>query len=309
MAVQPDVLVATTDRLDREDLRVELRGIVAALAANGVRALVADWHDETADWAAAPAVLLRTVWDYPEHLDAFGMWLDRLDAVGATVVNPVHVARWNLDKSYLLDLAAHGAAIVPLVVADAGDTVTATDEVLVVKPRRGVGGVGARLLRPGAATLLTTDSVVTPFQSRIAEGELSVFVVDGEMVVCVRKLPAPDGWLVHPHWGGRYALEPDCPPEARAAAEVTFAAVGAAVGHAGLCYLRVDLVASDEGPWRVLEVEALEPSFYCDVTPLVAAAVAASMARRLAGHQREAGGAASDAATNAESGTGQDASP
>ncbi|MDQ1682552.1 MAG: hypothetical protein QOH99_1093 [Frankiaceae bacterium] len=281
MGAAADVLVATTSRLDREDMRVELAGILRALSANGVSAQVADWHDTTVDWAAAGAVLLRTVWDYPEHLVEFGAWLDRLEALGATVVNPARVARWNLDKAYLLDLAEHGAPIVPLVLADAGETVTAVDEVLVVKPRRGVGGVGARLVQPGTDTLLTADSVVTPFQSRIAEGELSVFVVDGEMIACVRKVPAAQGWLVHPRWGGRYVLEPLCPTAARAAAEVTFAAVGAAVDVAGLCYMRVDLVASDEGAWRVLEVEALEPSFYCDVTPLVADAVGAAMARRL----------------------------
>ena len=281
MDATPEVLVATTARLDRDDMRVELAGIMRALTAHGVSAAVADWHDPAVDWAAASAVLLRTVWDYPDHLDAFAHWLARLEAAGATVINPVHVARWNLDKAYLLDLAARGAPIVPLAVAAAGDTVRAADEVLVVKPRRGVGGIGARLLQPGDETVLTADSVVTPFQERIREGELSVFVVDGAMVTCVRKMPPADGWLVHPHWGGRYVLEPDCPPAARSAAEVTFAAVGAAVGHAGLCFMRVDLVASDDGAWRVLEVEALEPSFYCDVTPLVADAVGAAVARRL----------------------------
>jgi len=277
----PDVLVATTARLDRDDLRVELAGIQRALTANGVHAVIADWHDPAVDWTGARAVLLRTVWDYPDHLAAFGGWLDRLASLGVTVINPVRVARWNLDKAYLLDLASHGAPIVPLVVAGAGETVRAVDAVLVVKPRRGVGGIGARLVHPGEATLLTADSVVTPFQPRIAEGELSVFVVDGAMVTCVRKVPADAGWLVHPHWGGRYVLEPDCPAAARAAAEVTFAAVGAAVGLDGLCYLRVDLVAAVDGAWRVLEVEALEPSFYCDVTPLVADAVGAAVARAI----------------------------
>ena len=61
MGAAPDVLVATTGRLDRDDMRVELAGILRALAANGVRAEVADWHDGMVDWAAPGAVLLRMV--------------------------------------------------------------------------------------------------------------------------------------------------------------------------------------------------------------------------------------------------------
>ena len=60
--------------------------------------------------------MLRSPWDYVHHLDEFIAWAERVERrVGA--VEPARSSlRWNTHKSYLLDLQARGAPIVPTVV-------------------------------------------------------------------------------------------------------------------------------------------------------------------------------------------------
>lgn len=277
------ILLATTRRVDFPDLVDETDGAVRALDALGLRSTPAAWHDEGIDWSTSAVVLIRTTWDYPEFIDDFCVWLDHLDTHDAVVINPTTVIRWNLRKTYLIDLEQRGVEIVPVEFAPAGTEVRAGAARLVTKPVIGVGSNGARLLEPRERYKVESDSLVSPFQERIMEGELSVFIVDGAPVHTIRKLPSVTDWRVQPQWGGRYTSEEHPPEGAMAAALHAFEVIEARFADgSGLCFLRVDLVQSDRGTWRVLEVEAIEPSFYTAQTPAIVDAVARSVRRRLA---------------------------
>ncbi len=277
-----DVVVATTERVDFAELAGESKAMVAALGRAGVSAVLRAWHDDRGPWSDAQLVLVRTTWDYPDHLPEFESWLRALEAADVQVVNPVAAMRWNLRKSYLLDLAAHGAAIIPVELAPAGSTLEPAGHVRVMKPQVGAGSSGARLVAAGERIEVPYEAVVNPFLPKVAGGERSVFVVEGRVVSVFRKTPSPDDWRVQTEWGGRYELEDDVPTGVIEAGLKAYDVTDAIVGRGTLCYLRVDLIEREDGEWLVVEVEGIEPSLYLAVTPAVGDAVAVAVRRRLA---------------------------
>ncbi len=55
----------------------------------GIRVVPVVWSDESVDWAGFDLIVLRAMWDYHMHVDAFFQWLQRLEALNAPVWNPV----------------------------------------------------------------------------------------------------------------------------------------------------------------------------------------------------------------------------
>jgi len=119
----------------------DLEPLLAELARRGVSAEAAVWSDPSVDWSVYDLIVMRSPWDYSLRLAEFLEWLGSLDA--ARVLNPPALIRWNLDKRYLLDLEAHGVAIVPTVVASTLAEVRAAAETIggriVIKPNVGAG--------------------------------------------------------------------------------------------------------------------------------------------------------------------------
>jgi hypothetical protein len=97
-------LVSTAEAREQDQ---DLPPLLAAFEDAGLRATIADWDDAAVDWSRFNFALIRSPWNYMQHLDAFLAWADRAAAV-TTVLNPPELIRWNTDKSYLLDLAARG---------------------------------------------------------------------------------------------------------------------------------------------------------------------------------------------------------
>jgi hypothetical protein len=62
-------------------------------------------------------VLLRNTWDYHRQIAAFRAWLDFLDNRQIRVLNPTTLLRWNMDKSYLQQLAERHIKTLPTIFA------------------------------------------------------------------------------------------------------------------------------------------------------------------------------------------------
>jgi glutathione synthase/RimK-type ligase-like ATP-grasp enzyme len=229
-------------------------------------------------------VVLRSPWDYVERPEDFTRWLDGLDAAGGTVHNATELVRWNLHKSYLVDLAARGVSTVPTLVLARGRPVTLgalpwAD--VVIKP---AVGASARLtvhtgrVSPTDAQhhldqlLAAEDVVVQPFLPSIADhGEISVIVVAGDVTHAVQKRPAHGDWRVQHELGG--TVTPIAvTPELRAAAMATIAALDPAP-----TYARVDLVRDRDGRLLLIEVELIEPELWFDLAPRAATRLAAAV--------------------------------
>ena len=93
-----------------------------ACAAVGIELDHRVWSDPEVPWGEYDLVVVRSTWDYLEHLDLFRAWLARVGALGI-LHNPARVIAWNLDKRYLLDLAAAGVPVIPTAVCVTSDDV------------------------------------------------------------------------------------------------------------------------------------------------------------------------------------------
>ncbi|MGA2837237.1 MAG: hypothetical protein ABSF84_11630 [Acidimicrobiales bacterium] len=274
----------------------------AAFAAAGIGLDHRIWSDTDVPWAGYDLVVVRSTWDYLDHLEEFHAWLDRMDRLGS-LHNPAPVIAWNLDKRYLLDLAGAGVPVIPTrVCGDGRDVAGALAGVpgeVVVKPvvsagsrltgRFAAGDPGARrladrILDEGIAVLVqpAVPSVAT-------DGEVSTLSFDGTISHSVRKGPllALGGGLV----GGSSAerLRPEVlTPAGRAVVEVASDAVGRLVGERfgvddPLLYSRIDVVALDDGTEVVLEVELAEPAFLLSADAAAAERFVAAVVRHATG--------------------------
>ena len=142
----------------------------------------------------------------------------------------------------------------------------------VVKPAVSVGAIGASRISIGGggqrATALAEaapdgEVLVQPFMAGVADGEVSILVLDGEVSHAVRKVPAAGDFRVHEFYGGtEVAHEPTS-----AELEPRGGGAGGGADRPPLLYARVDCVADDLGVPRLMELELIEPSLFLPYAP------------------------------------------
>lgn len=281
-----EVLLVTCADLPDGEPAGEL--LVADLAGRGIAARWVAWDDPEVDWTSAGVVAARSPWDYEGRRDEFLAWAR---GVGPALLNGAEVFAWNTDKAYLVELGGLVPVVPTVSVEDESELAPAVAGFFpaVVKPRVGAGGRGVVVFdgEPGGPEGLDESQlkmgpwVVQPLVESVrTEGETSVFVLGGEVVSQVRKVPAPGEIRVHEQYGGRNEPVP-VTDEAAGVARRAVAAVESLLGGR-LDYARVDLMRDDEGVLVVSEVEATEPGLYLDLVPENAAAFGAVVERSLA---------------------------
>jgi hypothetical protein len=263
---------------------VDVPHLERALAGAGVTFEWAAWDDVSVDWSRYRAAWLRSPWNYIDDVEAFLSWIDDVGSC-TEVWNPPDIVRWNAHKSYLLDLASRGVPVVPTVLVERGRPLDLTElsarngwREVVVKPAVAVGAIGARVVRVDDGDddeRTEIDRLVQPLVPEIAEGEVSMVAIDGEVTHAVRKRPAPGDFRVHVEYGGREEAHPPTPDEL-ALARKALDAVGRP-----LLYARIDCVVTSAGP-LLMELELIEPSLFLPLAPAasldrLAAAVAGRM--------------------------------
>ena len=254
------------------------------------------WDDATVDWASFDVTILRSTWDYIDRLDEFLGWIDRADSE-TQLWNPADVVRWNVDKRYLLDVAAEGVPIVPTDFVAAGEPIPAAvdaarpDSEWAVKPAVGAGSKGAsRCRRDGVRAAVDAlhagrhTAMVQPYLDQIdVAGETAlVHVGDGERLHVSHAfgkaaILRPEGVEMD----GEIAVEQigERTPTVAELDVARAALATAAVQRFGqLAYARVDLVPTADGP-ALMELELIEPSLYFHASPGSADFAAACFAR------------------------------
>ena len=107
------------------------------------------------------------------------------------------------------------------------------------------------------------------------EGELSLIYFGGRFSHALRKVPAAGDFRVQvQHGGANTAIAASA--DARAAAERVLAAA-----RRPLTYARVDLIRAADGQLRLMELEAIEPDLFLDMSPDCGAAFAQAMVRAM----------------------------
>jgi hypothetical protein len=254
-----------------------------ALASEPLRALGWDvdavpWRSRGVDWGAYEVVVIRSPWDYTRAPAAFLDTLAGIVRAGARLEKPLPLVRWNLEKTYLRDLAGRGVPVVPTVWRDGlrpGELPALLDEVgteeAVVKPVVGASAGGAYRLgrRPAAALAAEVEAyyagrplMAQPFvRSVLDEGELSLVYLGGALSHVIRKTPRPADFRVQEEHGGTIRrVEPG---------DALLAAGAAVLGALGAppLYARADLVRADDGAFWLMELELVEPSLYLRMDP------------------------------------------
>jgi hypothetical protein len=254
------------------------------------------WNDPAVDWSVYDLVVIRSVWDYTIQRDAFVTWARSL---GDRVVNSPDLIAFNSDKAYL---GALGVPTVPTRYVVPGGEVPELRGEVVVKPTVSAGGRDTGRFDPdhhdAARELITVINasgrvaMVQPYVAGVdAAGETAVVFIDGELSHTLHKKP------VLRDQGTPELLDPDDPASeaaimhdedlvtaAEAAPEFLDLALAAhaevALRFGPPLYVRVDMVPGPGGP-VVMEIEAVEPCLYLDVTPGAAERLAAAVRSRL----------------------------
>ena len=248
-------------------LTADDRLAVPLLAGGNIDVEPAVWSDSRVEWRQFDAVILRSTWDYHHRPGEFRDWLERLESYGVAVWNPVALARWNMDKRYLRDLAGRGVSTVPTAWIGAGEGVDLNELMeskgwhdAVLKPV--IAATSYRTVRvpravAGHREIEHGEAMLQPFVPQVAgEGEWSLVFLGGEYSHAVLKRPAAGDFRVQEEFGGS-SQAAEAPSMLRESA----AEVLAAVEHPWL-YARVDGVRDDDGRLLLMELEMLEPLLF-----------------------------------------------
>jgi glutathione synthase/RimK-type ligase-like ATP-grasp enzyme len=251
------------------------------------------WSDPDVDWSRFTHVLIKSTWDYFDYYPEFLVWLDKLEALGTSVLNPVATLRWNSSKNYLLELKAKGYPCVAGQILPKGTATTLEAlhealgfETLVVKPLVSGGakntlkitrGAGKELEDKIASLLQEEDFLVQPYIPEIvAVGEYSLIFFNGVFSHAVLKSPAVDDFRVQHYYGGTIQeITPDSKMLASAQVLVADFAKDS-------LYARVDGVVID-GVFHLMELELIEPYLFLGLSEKAIPNYKAALQKRLLG--------------------------
>ncbi len=273
--------------------------LAEAIEAFGAHAKSVVWFDPV-PWAEFDLVAIRTTWDYQFRLQEFLIWVDSVAEL-TRVANDPRLVRWNVHKSYLLELEARGIPIVPTRVAGSAADVRAlmpaslaeADVDWVVKPEVGASGgetyrsraLGLDAMRGHLAEAVSRGKVlVQDYMPAIeTEGEISLAWIDGEVAHAVRKTPGPGEFRIHVEHGGRNERI-EIPADGAAIAQRCIERL-AVQPH----FARVDLVRDPNGQLRLMELELIEPELMFEWAPESASRLARALISPSSGFGRGGG--------------------
>ncbi len=280
---QPRIAVVTCVELPEPDHDEDL--LMSALRAAGADAHLAAWDDPDIDWATFELAVIRSTWNYIDHLDDFLGWVRRT-ASATRLLNPEAVIRWNCHKAYLHGLAERGLPVVPTVFVPQGSELTLSQVMasrgwpdVVAKPAVGAGSylterVRLRDLpqREGFWRSLVSrrEAMVQPYLSSVdGYGERALVWIDGEFTHAIRK---------DPRLGEAEESVSEALPIAKDERELGHQVL--ADTWDDLLYARVDLIRADDGAPLIAELELVEPSLFLLQSPAALDRLVTALLRR-----------------------------
>jgi hypothetical protein len=280
----PRIVLVTAEVARGTDL--DEQPLADALIAAGMSVFVHAWDDPAVRWGDYDLALLRSTWDYMDHVPEFFAWLGATSSM-TNLHNPIAPIRWSIDKHYFNDLVAAGVPVVPTIFVEPGtdpaDGLYTYDR-FVVKPCIGAGSRGLSSydcvahVEHREAARMHADRFLSAGKSIMIQPLLPSVAIDGEMPMVFfnetfshaasKRVNIPTG-------GGQveslFAPE-DNRPRTPSTSEIEVArkairAVPRFGSQNPLLYGRVDLVWDEQHNPLVLEVELAEPSLFFPQAP------------------------------------------
>lgn len=235
------------------------------------------WNDPMVKWENYQLAILKSPWDYTEHLTDFQNWLHQLESLGIQLLNPYDRVRWNMDKHYLQEITDSGLPVIPSSYLEKGSVLTDLQALLssfnvdklIIKPCVSAGARNTFILNAAnfsekqelINSLLQQEAfMVQPFMKEVFEGEWSFLFFNGKYSHCLLKVPKDGEFRVQHYYGGSVNAAQTADkyiPEAQA--YVTQFAEGC-------LYARVDgLIVNDQ--LNLMELELIEPYLFLRTQP------------------------------------------
>ena len=274
-------------RKDHWEHDYEFAPLHAACAHRGIELHAVVWDDPDFVIEEFDACVIGTTWDYTDKAEAFLAALERF-ASRRPLFNSLSIVRWNLNKTYLRELADKGVPTVPTLWRERADSETierAFDELgvdeIVVKPV--VGASAWRQVRhkrgqmlPPSEELPPAATMIQPFLNTVTtEGEYSFLFFDRSFSHCARKMPLAGDYRVQTMFGGHEVVYLPNPSELAVAERVLNAV------DSPLLYARVDMLRQASGELALMELELVEPYLYPEQGPNVGESFAVALERML----------------------------
>ena len=244
--------------------------LISFLQKKGLDVVSVIWNDNQVDWTSFQVAVIKSPWDYHNHLTDFLSWLVSLEALKVRVLNPVEIIKWNSHKKYLKDMEQKGLPVIPSAYLQQGASfgsycfdAFSTDE-LVVKPCISAGAQNTiRLTKANYDSkkeqleqlLEAGDYIVQPFIHEIKDGEWSFVFFNGVYSHCALKIPRQDDFRVQHYHGGTISYPKPQPKHIAEAGEYINQLPGLTL------YARVDGVIIDN-QFRLMELELIEPYLF-----------------------------------------------
>jgi len=242
----------------------------------GIKAEPFVWDQVDLSQTKFDAIVIRSCWDFYDKSQEYRQWLHTLEHAPVPVFNPPKILHWNLDKSYLRELASKGIAIPKTVWLNQNEKANLRDlleihglKEAVVKPKVSLLGLDTwrtSLQTAGAdqdqfQNLLSRKTLmVQEFISEVIdEGELSFVFFLGRYSHCVRKVPRTGEFRIQEEHGGtRRVFEPSSELILQAQKVLDILPKNL---QGPLLYARVDGIPV-EGKLVIMEVELIDPMLF-----------------------------------------------
>ncbi|WP_276498059.1 ATP-grasp domain-containing protein [Pontibacter litorisediminis] len=242
------------------------------LTQKGLQVTFEIWDDPAVDWGKYDLVLLKSPWDYFDKIEAFYIWLNRLEQLQVRVLNPIDIVRWNTNKHYLVELQQKGEKVVPTVWLEQGGQLNVAgvfaqlqSEKIIIKPAVSGGAKNTFALTQAEAAaqaerirelLLQESFLAQPFIPEIqTKGEWSFLFFNGMYSHTVLKTAKAGDFRVQHFFGG--TIHTPEPPAALLEAAHNLVDKYAP----GCLYARVDGVELN-GELVLMELELIEPFLF-----------------------------------------------
>lgn len=214
------IALATYDKQAKFDQGLttdEDADLAAFLTNKGLEVSSPIWNDKTVDWGKFDVVVIKSTWDYHDHLADFLIWLEEVEKLGVRIYNPMETIRWNSDKKYLKDISRKSLPVIAAEYLERGSTFDNrffdlfNMDQLVVKPCVSAGARGTVTVNKSnfhersadiEQWLKNEDYIVQPFVNEILDGEWSFLFFNGKYSHSVLKTPKKGDFRVQHYHGG-----------------------------------------------------------------------------------------------------------
>jgi glutathione synthase/RimK-type ligase-like ATP-grasp enzyme len=173
--------------------------LLTFLQSKGINIVKEIWNDPNVVWANYDTAIIKSPWDYFDHIKDFYSWLECMDLLNIRLLNPSSVLRWNADKHYLADIKDAGLMVTPTIFLSKDKPLVLNDffatfktDRLIVKPVVSGGAKNTFKVTSENAEdighkleqlLNDEDFIVQPFLREIEkDGELSFLFFGGNSV-------------------------------------------------------------------------------------------------------------------------------